>query len=134
VKFHHKYISTQVICNNPAAALASDPWLGISLESVLEFLKLDCLSVEEAELVRALVRWGKFQVERDAGDPQQAEKLRATILPGLKHIKFAKLNQKEFAKLSVEELRDVLTAEEKLHIVQSLLLGDVKLLPCSLAL
>jgi hypothetical protein len=95
---------------------------------------LDCLNVEEADVVRALVRWAKFQVEKVGGDPEDCVMLREKILPTLKEIRFAGLSQTEFAKLSLDELKDVLSGDEKLQIMQSLLIGDFKLLPLSLAL
>jgi hypothetical protein len=100
---------------------------------VLEFLKLDCLNVEEADVVRALVRWAKFQVQKDGGDPENSETLREKLVPALKEIRFAGLSQTEFAKLSLDELKDVLSADDKLQIMQSLLIAEFKLLPPSLA-
>ena len=124
----------QIISKETAEALSSEPWLGISLQSVLEFLKLDCLSVEEADVVRGLVSWAKFQFQKDGGDPENSETtLREKLMPALKEIRFAGLSQTEFAKLSLDELKDVLSGDEKLQIMQSLLIGDFKLLPPSLA-
>jgi hypothetical protein len=73
-------IYLQAITKYTADALDSDFWLGSSLKTVQEFLKLDNLNINEADLVRALVKWGKFQVRKDS---EQAENLRDKILPAL---------------------------------------------------
>jgi hypothetical protein len=50
-------------------ALSSEPWLGISLESVQEFLRMESIdTVEEIDLVRALIRWGKFRLPKDVDE------------------------------------------------------------------
>ena len=119
---------------NTAAALDSDSWLGISLESVLEFLRMHNIdAVEEADLVRALIRWGKFQLKKD-GAPFDGEKLRSKILPGLNLIRFSALNSKQFANLCLEELGFVLSAEEKNSILMSIATEDTSLMPPSVVI
>jgi hypothetical protein len=98
-----------------AEALASDHWLGISSDSVEEFLRMEYLDVREIDLVKALVRWAKFQVDNDGDDPEDGQKLRTKLLPGLKHIRFAALTKVE-GKLCLELLGGVLSEEERLSI------------------
>jgi hypothetical protein len=85
-------------------------------------------TVEEIDLVRALIRWGKFQVSKD-GDEYDGEKLRSKILHCLKLIRFAALSHKEFASLCLEELGVVLSAEEKHSIMMAIITEDLRLMP-----
>jgi hypothetical protein len=110
-------------------ALSSESWLGISLESVQEFLHMDNIgTVEEINLVRALIKWGKFQVKKD-GDQCDGDKVRTKILPGLNLIRFSTLTTKEFASLCLEELGSVLSAEEKHSIMMAIVTEDFTLMP-----
>jgi hypothetical protein len=111
-------------------ALASQDWLNVSSGSVLEFLNMECLNIKEADLLRALIRWGKFQTREDRDDA--VENLRNKILPGLQQIRFESFNQLEVAQLCEEELKEVLTAEEKYSILLSFIKSDWKLMPTSL--
>jgi hypothetical protein len=112
-----------------ATALSSESWLGISLESVQEFLRMDRIdAVEEVNLVRALIRWGKFQLQKD-GDQVDGEKMRVKILPGLNLIRFAALSHKEFASLCLEELGAVLSGEEKHSNMMAIVTKDLTLMP-----
>jgi BTB And C-terminal Kelch len=108
-------------------ALASQDWLNISSESVLEFLNMDCLDIKEADLLRALIRWGKFQTQQSGDDA--VENLRSKILPGLRQIRFDSFTQVEVAQLCEGELKEVLTAGEKYSILMSLITGDWKMMP-----
>lgn len=117
-----------------AEALSSEHWLSISSDSVEEFLQMDCLDVKDVDLIRALVRWGKFQVQIDGDDPNDAQKLRLKIMPGLKHIRFASLTKNQITKLLMVELIAVLSSEEKSLIrskdwTQLLPIGSVKITP-----
>jgi hypothetical protein len=103
---------SKVLRVDTAKALASDHWLSICSYSVEEFLQMDHLDVREVDLVKALVRWGKFQLQNDKDDPEDGQKLRAKILPGLKHIRFSSLIKKESI-LCLELLDGVLSVEEK---------------------
>jgi hypothetical protein len=112
-----------------ATALSSEAWLGISLESVQEFLRMDSIdAVEEVDLVRALIRWGKFQLQT-GGDKFDGEKMRRKINAGLHLIRFSALTSKQFANLCLEEFGAVLTAEEKHLIMMSIVTGDSSLMP-----
>jgi hypothetical protein len=63
--------------------------------------------------VRALVRWGKFQVQKFR-DEFHAEKLmRSNILPSLNLIIFSALNFKQFMNLWLGDLGSVITTGEK---------------------
>jgi hypothetical protein len=85
-------------------------------------------TVQEIELIRALIRWGKFQVQKD-GDEYDGEKLRSKILPCLNLINIAALSHKEFASLCLEELGAVLSAEEKHSIMMAIIMEDLRLMP-----
>jgi hypothetical protein len=104
-------------------ALASDSWLTVGLETVQEFLKVDKLDIDEADLVRAVIRWGKFQLQSEGGDP---EKLRAKFLPALQLIRFSGMRNEDVVNICSEELAAVLTAEEKINIFKSCLLKNDK--------
>jgi hypothetical protein len=120
------YFILQAITEMTSEALASKCWLDVCMKTVQEFLKVDNLNIDEVDLVRALIRWGENQVKND---PKQAENLRDKILPALPLIRFVGMSQKDVAKVCMEELAAVLTAEEKLQIMQSSLLKDKELLP-----
>jgi hypothetical protein len=110
-------------------ALASQDWLNISSESILEFLNIECLNIKEADLVRALIRWGKFQLQQQDRDINLDENLRTKILPGLRKIRFDSLNHEEIVKLYQEELGEVLSAGEKCSILMSIISGNWGLMP-----
>jgi len=109
-------------------AIASQDWLNISAESMLEFLDMDCLNIKEADLVRALIRWGKFQLEQQVRDTLD-ENMRSKILPGLRKIRFDSLTHLEVAELCKEEFGEVLTGDEKSAIFMANITGDWKLMP-----
>jgi hypothetical protein len=106
--------------------LSSVCWLYVSLKTVKEFLKLDNLNIDEVDLVRALIRWGAYQMLKN---PKQSENLRDRILPALPLIRFVSMSHEDVAKVCMDELGAVLSAEEKLQIMHSTLLRDEKLLP-----
>lgn len=124
----------QTINTQTAEALASKYWLVVSLKTVQEFLKLDQLNIDEIDLVRALIKWGKHQVLKDGDDPENGDKLRSKVLPALNLIRFFGMCYEDIAKLTVNELGTVLSADEKLQLMQSCLLGDEDLMPSILAL
>lgn len=123
----------QKITKATKEALQSDRWLNVALETVQELLKLNHLDIDEVDLVRALIRWGKFQVQKDGEDPEEAEKLRVKILPALKLIRLVGMCNEDVVKVCTEELGSVLSADEKLQIMQSCLLKNKKLLPLNLS-
>ena len=89
---------------------------------------MECLDINEADLVRALIRWGKYQLEQhDRDNPN--ENLRSKILPGLQQIRFDSLSQQEVAQLFKEELGEVLTGDEKCSILMSIITDDWKMMP-----
>ena len=90
---------------------------------------MDCLVIEEADLVRALIKWGKYQLQKDSDDPTDGLKLRTKIWPALKLVKFASLTCKEFAQLCLEELGEVLHVEERHSILMAIVTGQWKLMP-----
>jgi hypothetical protein len=110
-------------------ALSSEPFLSISLVSMQEFLRMESTdAVKEVDLVRALIKWGKFQLQKD-GDKFDGKNLRVKILPCLNLIRFFTLTTKEFASLCLEELGAVLSAEEKHSIMMAIVTEDSSLMP-----
>jgi hypothetical protein len=109
-------------------AVASQDWLNISAESILEFLDMECLNIKEADLVRALIRWGKFQLEQQDRDNVD-ENLRSKILPGLRKIRFDSLTHLEVAELCKEEFGEVLTGDEKCSVLVAKITEDWKMMP-----
>lgn len=126
---YSQFIYAQVIESETAKALNSESWVGINLESVQEFLRMDLITAEEIDLVRALIRWGKFQVQTDGDDPEDGTKLKSKILPCLNLVRFLALSHKEFAQLCLEELGTVLSAEEKYSVMMSIAMQDWSLMP-----
>jgi hypothetical protein len=121
---------SQAITTKTTEALSYEAWLSISLKTVQEFLKLDDLNINEVDLVRALIRWGKYQLKKY---PEQLENLRDKILPALPLIRFVGMSYEDLLKVCFEELEAVLTAEEKFKIMQSSYLYNEKnLLPLNL--
>jgi hypothetical protein len=126
-KHNYNYIiSHQAIVKDSEQALASEHWLNLSSESMLDFLQSGRINVLEEQLVLSVVQWGKFQVEADGGDPQDGQILRAKILPALKQIRFAVVDRKNFAVLCHRELLGpVLSVGEKLALAH----GNADLIP-----
>jgi hypothetical protein len=96
------------------------------------FLRIDCLDVGEAALVSALIRWGKFQLQKDGDDPNDGQKLRDKILPGLHLIRFAAVSHIEFAQLCLDGLEEVLSLEERYSIMKFIATKDWKQLPAQI--
>jgi BTB And C-terminal Kelch len=123
------FCSNQILEVETKQALASQDWLNISSESILEFLDMECLiNIKEADLVRALIRWGKFQIQQQDRDTLD-ENLRSKILPGLRKIRFDSLDYQEVAQLCTEEFGEVLTGDEKCSILVAIIKGDWELMP-----
>jgi len=125
-------IFSKVLERETADAVASEQWLHISFECVREFLQMDCLCLRESDVVRALIRWGKYQVQMDEEDPTDGQKLRSKIFPALKLIKFASLTHKEFAHLCLEELGVVMNLEEKYSVMMAIGTGVWQQMPSEL--
>lgn len=121
------------MASDTSEAVRSEPWLSISSDCVLEFLRMDSLDVKEADLVRALIRWGKFQVQTDGGEDTDSQKLRSKIMPGLNLIRFAALSHVDFAQLCLEELGAVLSGDEKHSVMMSIVTGDWNQMPAEIA-
>jgi hypothetical protein len=114
-------------------AVGSKTWLSVSFQSVQEFLHMECLAIEEADLVRALIRWGKFQLQKDGDDPKDGQKLRIKILPGLHLIRFSAVSHVEFAQLCLDGLEEVLSGDEKHSIMMFIVTKDWKQMPAQIA-
>jgi hypothetical protein len=109
-------------------ALDSRAWLNMSSNSILEFLDMECLNINEADLLKALMRWGSFQIQKQDRDNLD-ENLRTKILPGMRKIRFGSLTQQEIVQLCQEELGKVLSADEKCSICMSVMSGNWSLMP-----
>jgi hypothetical protein len=107
-------------------AVGSKAWLSVSLKTVQEFLGMCYLDIEEAALVRALIRWGKFQLQEDGDDPNDGQKLRGKILPGIHLIRFAAVSHFEFVQLCLDGLEEVLSGDEKHSIMMFIVTNDWK--------
>jgi hypothetical protein len=94
----------------------------MSVESVTEFLQFECLNVTEVDLIRALIRWGKYQMQQDLCE---GGNLRSKILPGLQKIRFDSLTHQEFTELCQEQLEEVLTDGEQSSIFKSITSKDI---------
>jgi hypothetical protein len=114
-------------------AVGSEAWLNVSLESVKEFLRMDCLDMEEAALVRALIKWGIFQLQKDGDDPTDSQELRSKILPGINLIRFASMSHIEFAQLCLEDLASLLSGDEKHLVMMFIITRDWKQMPAEIA-
>jgi hypothetical protein len=115
------------------AALASESWLDMRQDSVLDFLQMDFMEVKEPDLVSALIKWGRAQVIQNGEDPEDGQKLRSKILPCLKFINFQVLSNREFALLCVEDLGRILSSDEKHAVMMCITLGDWNHMPGELA-
>jgi hypothetical protein len=114
-------------------AVGSETWLSVSFQSVQKFLGMDFLDIEEADLVRALIRWGKFQLQKDGDDPNDGQKLRIKILPGLHLIRFSAVSHVEFVQLCLDGLEEVLSGDEKHSIMMFIVTKDWKQMPAQIA-
>jgi hypothetical protein len=94
----------------------------MSVESVTEFLQFECLNVIEVDLIRALIRWGKYQMQQDLCE---GGNLRSKILPGLQKIRFDSLTHQKFTELCQEQLEEVLTDGEQSSIFKSITSKDI---------
>lgn len=117
-----------MIIENSEDALASDYWSSASADTVLDVMQNNCLQLPECEKAKALVRWGRAQVVRD-GDAEDGFKIRCKIESVLKLIRFGEMEQEEFARLCHSDLHEVLSADEKCRIFESICLVDDELLP-----
>jgi hypothetical protein len=115
--------------NNTRGVLASDSWPNAPLDTVQDLLEMETLECSEVELIKALVKWGKFQVQLSRGDPDVGEELRKKIEPCLKLIRFKALTQTAFAELAKIELCHVLSLEEKFYILSAIVLQDWNSMP-----
>jgi hypothetical protein len=124
----------QILRHQTEVALASGDWLNMQLDSVLDFLQMDFMDVSEPDLVRALVKWGRAQVQRDGHDPEDGQRLRSKMLPCLKFINFHVLSHMEFTLLCLEDLGRVMSYEEKFLVMMCITLEKWKMVPEEISL
>jgi hypothetical protein len=123
-------LNLQEMMNSTKQVLASSYWPRAPLETVLDLMEIDdSLEASEVEIVKALVKWGKAQVQFDGDDPEDGDKLRQKIEPCLKLIRFKGMDHTEFAQLAYAELKNCFSVDEKFAIVSSIALGDWNLMP-----
>jgi hypothetical protein len=91
-------------------------------------MQTNCLHVSEFEKVKSLVRWGRAQVLQ-CGEVEDKSSVRCKIVPCLNYVRFIDLEHQEFAQLCRTVVHDVLTAEEKSSIFESICLSDPELMP-----
>jgi hypothetical protein len=116
----------QILKYKTKEAIDSDEWLKISPVIMLEFLKMEFLSISETDLVRALIRWGKYQLQQQ--NPPE-ETLRDKILPGIREINFRSMHPNGFAKLCTEEFGELLSEDEKSSIVHAFITDNWLMVP-----
>lgn len=92
---------------------------------------MECLNVSEPEVVAALLRWGRAQLEADA-EQEVGENLRRKIESCLELIRLPVLNHLEFTKLS-QELGKVLSCKERLKIMECITLDNWDSMPAQIA-
>jgi len=113
-------ICTQQISGNTEEVLASDCWLSASLDGVQHVLQMDGLSVSDFELAKALLAWGKFQVQNiEVG----REDLQKALGPSSDLFKKFDLTPRNFAQLCQMGLDQVLSDKEKYEIFMQLSLN-----------
>jgi len=100
----------------------------VSPETVQEVLKSDQLYVEELDLFTAVVEWGKAQVLKANPDSEpDPSKIRKTISPILKCVRFSLFDVQEFAKLCNTD--KILSYKEKMQIFMCLTLNSLEFMP-----
>jgi hypothetical protein len=102
---------------NSLAVLESDGWLEAPEAVVQQVLQLDRLDVSELQVVGALLRWGRAQVEADGHAPTKGTRLRKKLDSCLKCIRFAQFSNSQFTEVCRGDLGWVLSGEEKFQIL-----------------
>jgi hypothetical protein len=120
---------------NAIKALNSNAWLMVSERVVQEVLKLDQLDVSETEAVKALLKWGRAQLEASGhtSSDNTNKLLRDKIDSSLKCIRWSHFNAKQFAELCQGEFGLVLSSEERLKIYECIALNQWGSMPPQLA-
>jgi hypothetical protein len=57
----------QMVSHRTVEALLSDHWPRVSLDTVRDVMRLDHTTASEADVVRALLRWGRAQLHHREG-------------------------------------------------------------------
>jgi len=91
-------------------------------------MQTNCLHVSEFDKVKALVRWGRAQVLQ-SGEVEDGSSVRRKIEPCLSYVRFFDLDHHEFAQLCRTVVHNVLSAEEKSGIFESICLSEPELMP-----
>jgi hypothetical protein len=100
----------------------------VSEETVKTVLQSDLVSLDsETRLLSALIDWGRAQVLREEGIAPDDDQLRAKIDTCLKLVRFGAMTIEEFSEVS--DMCNVLTSEEKLKIMRSIVLVSKEEMP-----
>jgi hypothetical protein len=91
-------------------------------------MQKNCLRVSEFAKVKALLRWGRAQVLL-SGEVEDGPSVRRKIENCLNYVRFFDLEHQEFAQLCRWDLLEVLSADEKCRIFESICLSDAELMP-----
>ena len=127
------FLLAQTVMRQTAVAFASDSWLEVSLDSVQEVLRMECLNVSELEVVAALMRWGRAQLEEAHVEEEFGEKLRRKIESCLKLIRLPVLSHLEFTELCSHELGKVFSSKERYRVLECITLKKWDTLPAPIA-
>lgn len=92
-------------------------------------MQMDDLGVLEVEVVRALLGWGRHQLLLDQGNVFDGVQLRTEIGSCFQFIRFSALSPTEFIQLCEDDLKDVLSDNEKFLILMCINLGKWDQMP-----
>jgi hypothetical protein len=122
----------QLVQENSLAVLKSDAWLVAPEAVVQKVLQLDKLDMSETEVLEALLKWGRAQVDAEGHDPTEDTRLRKKVESSLTCIRFNQFTQRQFAELCGGDLGLVLSGEEKFQIINCIILEQWKKMPAHL--
>ncbi|XP_059486961.1 uncharacterized protein LOC132203310 [Neocloeon triangulifer] len=118
----------EIIASNTSSVLKSDAWLKSSASTVLEIFRMNHLKVEsEKELFEALYLWGSAGGNKETNI--KVEEIRSETKDALKFIRFMTMDAVEFGELCKSECAKMMTDEDKLKVLLSIVQADVSLLP-----
>ena len=117
---------------NSTAVLKSDAWLVAPEAVVQKVLQLDKLDMSETQVLEALLKWGRAQVDAEGHDPTDGTSLRKEVESSLKCIRFNQFTQKQFAEACRDDLGLVLSADEKFQIIECINLEQWEKMPAHL--
>jgi hypothetical protein len=117
---------------NSLAVLKSDDWLVAPEAVVQKVLQLDKLDMSETQVLEALLKWGRAQVDAEGHDPSEGTRLRKKVESSFKCIRFNQFTHKQFAEACGDDLGLVLSADEKFQIINCITLEQWEKMPAHL--